>query len=139
MSSARASRSQVRLVASGGGGIILKALLAEMLGSSAYNNQAVTITSSSTTCTLTGHTLVVGNKIKFGGTAVPSNIVAGTSYYVQAITTNTFTVAATPGGAAITFASAGTSVTISEVPAQMGGKPLLVPGEPEQWNVHGTT
>lgn len=115
---------------SGGGGVIMKATLAEMLGASAYNAQAVTITGSSVTATLASHTLVVGNKIKFGGTP-PTNITAGLTYYVQAVPTgNTFNVAATPGGAAITFATAGTSVTITEVPAQLQANLYLYQGAP---------
>jgi hypothetical protein len=104
---------------SGGGGIILKAMLAEMLGASAYKAQAVTLGSGTTTVTLTGHTLIVGNKIQFAG-SLPSQLTPNTNYFVQAVTTNTFTVNTSPAaGSAINFGTAGSGVTISEVPAQL--------------------
>lgn len=53
--------------------------------------------------TWTGHTLENGDGIKFSTTgALPTGITAGTTYYVVGATTNTFSVAATPGGTAIT-------------------------------------
>lgn len=53
--------------------------------------------------TWTGHTLQNGDAIKFSTTgALPTGITAGTTYYVVAVATNTFSVAATAGGSAIT-------------------------------------
>lgn len=53
--------------------------------------------------TWTGHTLQNGDAIKFSTTgALPTGIVAGTTYYVVNAATNTFSVSATPGGATIT-------------------------------------
>jgi hypothetical protein len=52
--------------------------------------------------TWTGHGLVAGAAVSFTTTgALPTGITAGTNYYVVSPTTNTFSVAATPGGTAI--------------------------------------
>ena len=52
--------------------------------------------------TFNNHGAAAGNPVSFGTTgALPTGLVAGTVYYVLAPTTNTFQVAATPGGAAI--------------------------------------
>lgn len=52
--------------------------------------------------TLNDHGLAAGRPIVFATTgALPTGLVAGTIYYVLAPLTNTFNVAATPGGAAI--------------------------------------
>lgn len=51
----------------------------------------------------TAHGLAAGTPIKFTTTgALPTGITAGTTYYVVSPTTDAFSVAATPGGAAIT-------------------------------------
>ena len=51
----------------------------------------------------TGATLVAGTPVKFSTTGtLPTGIVAGTTYYVVNPSSNTFSVAATVGGAAIT-------------------------------------
>lgn len=53
--------------------------------------------------TWTGHPLELYDPVRFSTTgALPTGITAGTVYYVQSVTTNTFTVSATAGGAAIT-------------------------------------
>jgi hypothetical protein len=101
---------------SGGGGQIAAVELIEELGASAYNGQAVTATAAGDIITLNSHTLVNGNAIKFGGTAAPGGLTAGTTYYVVGAATNTFQVATSPGGSAIDITSTGTSVTITEVP-----------------------
>ncbi|AUX76411.1 hypothetical protein [Sinorhizobium fredii] len=50
----------------------------------------------------TAHGLAAGTPIKFSTTgALPTGLVAGTTYYVVSPTTDAFSVAATPGGAAI--------------------------------------
>lgn len=52
--------------------------------------------------TWNSHGLVAGTPVVFSTTiALPTGIVAGTVYYVVSPTTNAFSVAATPGGAAI--------------------------------------
>lgn len=51
----------------------------------------------------TAHGLVADTPIKFSTTgALPTGLTAGTTYYVVSPTTDTFSVAATPGGSAIT-------------------------------------
>jgi hypothetical protein len=70
--------------------------------------------------TWTGHNLDVGDAIKLSTTgALPTGLTAGATVYVKAVPDpNTFTVAATPGGAAI--ATSGTQSgthTVTTVPA----------------------
>ncbi|MEX2739914.1 hypothetical protein AB3480_00445 [Rhizobium mongolense] len=51
----------------------------------------------------TAHGLAAGTPVKFSTTgALPTGLVAGTTYYVVSPTTDAFSVAATPGGAPIT-------------------------------------
>jgi len=53
--------------------------------------------------TVTAHGLLEGNQVSFTTTgALPTGVVAGTTYYVRAPTTNTFNISATPTGALIT-------------------------------------
>lgn len=52
--------------------------------------------------TWTAHPLVVGDKVSFETTgALPTGLAVGTNYYVISVTTNTFQISATPGGAAV--------------------------------------
>lgn len=53
--------------------------------------------------TSTAHALVVGDRVSFATTgALPTGLVAGSTYYVKTVpTSDTFTIAATSGGAAI--------------------------------------
>ncbi|MEH0650669.1 DUF5309 family protein [Streptomyces scabiei] len=60
-------------------------------------------TSATDTITSTGHGLSDGNKIVFTNTSTATNIVAGRVYYVDAIDANTFKVATTNGGTALTL------------------------------------
>lgn len=56
-----------------------------------------------------GHGLIAGTPIVFTTTgALPTGLVAGTTYYVVNPSTDSFSVATTPGGAAIDTSSAGT-------------------------------
>ncbi|WP_017993945.1 hypothetical protein [Rhizobium leguminosarum] len=69
--------------------------------------------------TWTAHGLAVGDQVKFATTgALPTGLTAGTTYYVKTVTdANSFTLAATPGGAAITTTGTQSGVhTISSVP-----------------------
>jgi hypothetical protein len=78
---------------------------------------SVTWTSASPgVCTWTAHGMTANSPVYFGGTTVPTGLTAGTVYYVvgSSITTNTFTVSATPGGTAINTTSTGTAVTGTE-------------------------
>jgi len=61
---------------------------------------------------LNSHGLANGDRVKFGGTAVPGGLTAGTWYYVVSAATNDFKVASTEGGSAIDLTSAGTAVTL---------------------------
>lgn len=63
--------------------------------------------------TWTGSNLVAGQPVSFSTTgALPTGLTAGTTYYVSAtgLTANTFSVSATPGGAAIDTTGAGSGV-----------------------------
>jgi hypothetical protein len=69
----------------------------------------------------TAHGLAAGTPVKFATTgALPTGLTAGTTYYVSAtsLTTNSFSVSATPGGAAITTTGSQSGThTVSTVPA----------------------
>lgn len=71
---------------------------------------AVTASTVTSRITWATHGLLENDPVIFGGTAVPTPLVAGTAYYVASPDTNTFRVSVTPGGAPITLTSAGTSV-----------------------------
>ena len=95
---------------------------------------AVSVTGSATndTITYTAHGLAANSPVQFGGTAVPTGLTAGVTYYVRDVLTDTFKVAAAPGGAAIDLTSDGTAVTMTEVPALLlstsSGTPVLPSG-----------
>lgn len=80
---------------------------------------AVSVAGSATNDTITyvAHGLATNTPVTFGGTAVPTGVTAGVTYYVRDVTADTFKVAATPGGAAIDLTSDGTAVTMTEKPA----------------------
>ncbi|WP_421591082.1 hypothetical protein [Shinella sp. M27] len=82
-----------------------------------------------------GHTLVNGNAVKFSTTgALPTGLVAGTTYYVVSAASGTLSVSATPGGSAITTTGTQSGVhTATTVPT--GSTKLfygIVMGSPEQ-------
>lgn len=58
---------------------------------------------SGTTITSNGHGGVNNQAAQFTASLMPSPLVAGTWYYLRDVTANTFAVALTPGGAAITL------------------------------------
>ncbi len=70
----------------------------------------VTTIASNTTFTSTGHTLAVGDAVIPRITA--NGLTAGVKYWVAAIATNTFTLAATYGGSALTSFTNGTGLDI---------------------------
>lgn len=84
----------------------------------------VASSSSGLLLTATAHGLFNGDRVKFGGTAVPGNITAGTYYYLRDVTANTFKVAATLNGTAIAYSSAGTSVTATSIRSLLIGAHL---------------
>lgn len=63
-------------------------------------------TSATDTITSTGHGLVDGNKIVFTAVGAATNIVSGRVYFVDQIDANTFKVATTNGGTALTLGTA---------------------------------
>lgn len=69
-----------------------------------------TADSSNETITLSNHGFSDGDKIKVAnsGGALPAPLAAGTTYFVRDVTTNTFKLAATLGGAAINLTTNGT-------------------------------
>lgn len=76
---------------------------------------SVTVTSASPgVFTLTSHGFLANMPLTLGGTTAPTGLTLGTVYYVTAanLTTNTFTISATPGGAAINTSSTGTAVSV---------------------------
>lgn len=99
-----------------GTGFMYSFAVLELLESGAYINQAVTADATANTIGLVGHTLLNGNRVKFGGTAVPGALTAGVSYWVVNKATDSFQVSTTPGGSAVDLTSAGTSPTLTEVP-----------------------
>ncbi len=84
----------------------------EDTGTKAYVAQSVTADASTDKVSLTSHGLANGDRVKFGGTAVPGGLTAGLWYYVVSSATNDFKVAATSGGSAINLTSNGTAVTL---------------------------
>jgi hypothetical protein len=61
------------------------------------------------------HGLINGQGVQFTNTLMPGGITAGTTYYVKNRTTNTFEVAATPGGASINTTGSSSSPTTTLV------------------------
>lgn len=61
-----------------------------------------TFTASGTTFTSAGHAFVVGQEMRLTTTGtLPTGVTTGTSYYIKTVATNTFELAATPTGSAI--------------------------------------
>lgn len=79
--------------------------------------------------TWTNHGLLAGSPVKFSTTGtLPTGLVAGTIYYVSAagLTTNAFSVSATPGGAAI--ATTGTATGVQTASATPAGRTRMFAG-----------
>lgn len=74
--------------------------------------QLVTPDSSTDIFTLTAHGFTANMPLSFAGTTAPAGLTFATTYYARDITTNTFKVSATPGGAAIDFTTNGTNVNV---------------------------
>lgn len=76
------------------------------------NNAASGTFTAATTdiCTKTAHGFVTGQKVRLtnSGGALPAGLAAATTYYVIKLTADTFSLAATDGGAAIDITGAGT-------------------------------
>lgn len=87
---------------------------------------AATFANATGIITSNGHGLVVGDNVRFSnsGGALPTGISATTDYYVISVTTNTFLVSATVGGASITFSDDGSGTNSFTVI----GKTILTDG-----------
>ncbi|MEV8623404.1 DUF5309 family protein [Streptomyces sp. NPDC051079] len=84
-----------------------RGLLAAVTTNRISKATAVTGASSATdTITSTAHGLVDGDRIVFRDTSTATGIVAGRTYYVDQLTTDTFKVSASLGGTAITLGTA---------------------------------
>jgi hypothetical protein len=78
--------------------------------------------------TWTGHTLTAGAPVVFTTTgSLPTGITSGQTYYVVSPATNTFQIAATPGGTAITTTGTQTGTHTANAPANI------------TWTGHGLT
>lgn len=106
----------------------------------------VTFTDAGDLVNWTAHGLVDGMAVVFenSGGALPTGLTAGTTYYVTNATTDTFTVALTPGGATVTFTTGSGTHTAYET---INGKArwtlttqyewLRVIAKAEGWSVSG--
>ncbi|MEU5979393.1 DUF5309 family protein [Streptomyces sp. NPDC047315] len=84
-----------------------KGLLAAITTNRIAKGTSVTgATSATDTITSTAHGLVDGDKVVFTATGAASGIVAGRTYYVDQITTDTFKVSTSAGGSPITLGTA---------------------------------
>jgi hypothetical protein len=72
-------------------------------------------TATTDVITSNGHGLSNGQRIKFSGAGLSAPLVAGTVYFVRDVTTNTFKVAATSGGAAINLTTNSTDQSWQKV------------------------
>lgn len=81
-------------------------------GTKAYIGQAVTPNHTTDVIGLTAHGLEGGDRVRFAATVMPTGLTAALWYWVITGNANEFQVALTEGGAAVTFTSNGTSVTI---------------------------
>lgn len=86
---------------------------------------------STGTCTFNSHGLADGDPIQFSSLGTVTGITANQTYFVVSATTNTFKVATTVGGAALTFTGANTTpptfkkVTTPNVPQPIKSAMLL--------------
>jgi uncharacterized phage protein gp47/JayE len=74
--------------------------------------QAITAAAATDLVTLTGHGFSNGDEVTFSDITGGAPLVAGTSYYVRDVSTDTFKVAATLGGAAINLT---TDLTVGNI------------------------
>lgn len=82
-------------------------------GGLGYNGTSVTADNSTDKITKASHGLANGDRVQFGGTALPGGITSGTWYYVINTATNDFEVSLTSNGSKVDITSNGTSVTIT--------------------------
>ncbi len=67
--------------------------------------------------TCASHGLLNGETVRFKGGDLPDGLVQGTLYFVRDVTTDTFKVAATSGGAAINLLDVGSGVMMLNAPS----------------------
>jgi hypothetical protein len=89
---------------------------------SLYNTvQTCTITNASPTVITVASAPVTGTRVVFsvsGGGSLPTGITAGTTYFVQNLSTTTFNISATPTGSLINTSSAGLGTFTASFPGQ---------------------
>lgn len=83
--------------------------------STRYEAEPVTADNTTGLFTLTGHTLVAGDRVTFGGTAAPTGITAGAFYYVYGPSGDTFQVEEERAGGPVSFSDDGTDVTLTSI------------------------
>ena len=100
---------------------VYEIVLDETKGYIFYRNehlQSFTADAGTDVITANAHGLINGETLRFKGGDLPSGLVQVTLYYVRDVTTNTFKVAATSGGAAINLADAGSGVMTFTAPSK---------------------
>jgi len=81
--------------------------------------KSCTVDSTTDVITRNSHAYVDGDTVQFSATSLPTNLVAGTTYYVRDKTANTFKVSSTSGGTAIDIGSNGTAVYVFKTSGQL--------------------
>jgi hypothetical protein len=102
-----------------------------------YAAQSVTA-STADTLTLNAHPLLANDPVSFSftsGGSMPGGLTQNTIYYVRDVTTNTFKVATTRGGAAVDITSTGSNVTVT----RQEWTRLFIPGETLEFRSTSTT
>lgn len=86
------------------------------------SKKTCTFTATTEDVNVTAHGYAVGDRVVFTTTgALPVAIVAFKPYYVTVSSANVFEISATPGGASITFATAGTGTHSVQEEIDLGG------------------
>jgi hypothetical protein len=82
------------------------------------SNQGAFTAATSGTFTAPGHTMIVDDRVGFfslPGTTLPTGITEGTVYWIKTVSGDTFTIASTQGGTAITISASGDGVVYKDV------------------------
>lgn len=80
-----------------------------------YDSVSATCDATANTIGATAHGLSNGDRVFFTAAVMPTGLTANTAYYVVNTAADTFKVAATSGGSAIDFSTAGTTVVFWEL------------------------
>lgn len=100
---------------SGAGSLLYAGVLGTNLGAFAA--------ATSGTITVPGHNYAMGDRCAFfsqPGSALPTGLTEGTVYYVVSSATDTITISATSGGAALTFSASGHGIAFKDVGITLG-------------------